>query len=1426
MSSTPMSYSDVSVASGPPQPLSSHASKRFRVHRSGSKKRVTSRPSFAFRRRPESVFSRRGADTPVQIVAPFSEPLPQIPFESFAPRTSSKRWTMGRSKQPELRGCVLRAVPKAARAPTVPSPIAAAPGTPFNYRSSSDPLSHAHVDATMAMSPNDEILSNIGQSPASTSTPSLHPSVSNVPPKKSKKDRKSEGDAGRIGFWKDGRAHWEAKVASMPAVPHPPNTAVAELDSRPIRLETPARELPGGQKNKRPRIQVIIPNDVRNRAPHARPPFVSQAVQHSSAGEIISSRDVSPPLANDMIEVRNSAVSPVARQILTQRQQTVPVYLEKVSEMPGSAVMAKHPSVSSSSGASNSENDDSKSSIYTRSNRTSWTSIDDNLELGLRPNLNLAFSIISPAEAGIFDDASPVGTTTSQPGSPVLATSSLHHLGKDKPLPPEPQAPTIYQTVAKLRSTVSSPTLSAKNSIASRRNSRRAHRVASLPARGLATDNGSVPHSDPPSPTLSEAETALEEHLSCIAEGSIGEWDDVPNTSGLGSSRRPSYASARAPAVPRKSSRRKTRVTSLPVGSSANHIAAQQVRPLSLKTSAASSRSHSAHVQGPRQPLSLTVQIPRADFDKHDPKTNSNASKSRHRHKRNHSRRMPTQRVIAPDAAEVVILGIFERVHSLDDLCSLARVNRGFYRVFKRHELRLLRSALQNECPPAWEHRESSPPYPYEGAERQHAAQFLEVPNLDSALPQPEHTPTSFYRHHMRDTHIITALKALVLTRCQSFLRPETVMALASNSASRAARIDRAFWRIWTFCTIFGYGKGREDDIVGQTDWLRGGPLVHQTSIRATIMTSDSFDASGALLNAPEHFAKGNGPKGLSAEELYDMTEIWTCMGVLVSALEGRTEQAREFGVYEVTDVRGGDIDGEERMLQEWLYYLSTLGLSVILEVAAVSNKADSSAFMIALENGWLNWVPPQHDGSRRTFLKEAVARVYEEKIAAMAVTSPQDDVAEMRQVQRQRMAAHKAEIRTRRRTGDYALVRMSMERPMSDWEGVFNSLDRSDNNGNGNNNIASPQPRRHVSTSSSVMAGAPTPCPPGPSNVPRSHSELIALPPMPELPGLSPVRHQRPEFPFPVAPPQNQLQQQMSERRGASSSGVRGSQQNPLLQTLAHAKQLDYGGPSPTEQHPALRSIPSSSSFLGSESSSRRGSADSGVSPVAAPAAGSSNGRLFSEEAVHPAFRHNVRPPQQHQSSRQQQQQQQHSSNSSISSMSAGSPNMKFHAALPPSYNYQAQRQQQQQQQQQRYYSQLAARYPPYPAGHPPAHPAYPYSPDHQQHQQRHASIASQPLPQQYQQHQHQHQHHRHHSLPISEIDPPLPAHRDRVSTQHPFQQEIAVSDAAAHSSDKAIFRIVEMGFTAEEAKMALRKTDMGDGLRVDRAVELLLSR
>lgn len=64
---------------------------------------------------------------------------------------------------------------------------------------------------------------------------------------------------------------------------------------------------------------------------------------------------------------------------------------------------------------------------------------------------------------------------------------------------------------------------------------------------------------------------------------------------------------------------------------------------------------------------------------------------------------------------------------------------------------------------------------------------------------------------------------------------------------------------------------------------------------------------------------------------------------------------------------------------------------------------------------------------------------------------------------------------------------------------------------------------------------------------------------------------------------------------------------------------------------------------------------------------------------------------------------------------------------------------------------------------------------------------------------------------------------HSKDASMQHARQYEM-LDPQSINSVDRAVFRIVEMGFSPEEAKGALKITDMGDGLRVDRAVEFLL--
>ncbi|KAK5002486.1 hypothetical protein LTR28_011363 [Elasticomyces elasticus] len=66
-------------------------------------------------------------------------------------------------------------------------------------------------------------------------------------------------------------------------------------------------------------------------------------------------------------------------------------------------------------------------------------------------------------------------------------------------------------------------------------------------------------------------------------------------------------------------------------------------------------------------------------------------------------------------------------------------------------------------------------------------------------------------------------------------------------------------------------------------------------------------------------------------------------------------------------------------------------------------------------------------------------------------------------------------------------------------------------------------------------------------------------------------------------------------------------------------------------------------------------------------------------------------------------------------------------------------------------------------------------------------------------------------------------PIVEDRVETFN-WASLPGLNGAAYDTAGMAVEKIVEMGFDARQACEALRMTDMGDGLRVDRAVDLLL--
>ena len=251
--------------------------------------------------------------------------------------------------------------------------------------------------------------------------------------------------------------------------------------------------------------------------------------------------------------------------------------------------------------------------------------------------------------------------------------------------------------------------------------------------------------------------------------------------------------------------------------------------------------------------------------------------------------------LITADAAERVLLHILKSLDNLEDLFAASMVSKGFYRTFKRHELFLLKHAIWRMSPSAWELREMSVPY-------------AELPPGAS-----DYTPHLYFRHYVQDLLTMVELKAMILESCRLFLRQETISGLAGET-QRSPMIDEAFWRVWAFCRIFGCGNNREDDIVGQMDWLKGGRLARQSPDTRTLALTDELARNSVLFNPPAGFAKGNG-KGLTPEELVDMYEIWTCLGVLVRGYHGKRQEAREYGVYDECDVPNGNVVEENKFL-------------------------------------------------------------------------------------------------------------------------------------------------------------------------------------------------------------------------------------------------------------------------------------------------------------------------------------------------------------------------------------------------------------------------------------------------------------------------------------------------------------------------------
>ncbi|KAJ5646338.1 hypothetical protein N7490_002710 [Penicillium lividum] len=395
------------------------------------------------------------------------------------------------------------------------------------------------------------------------------------------------------------------------------------------------------------------------------------------------------------------------------------------------------------------------------------------------------------------------------------------------------------------------------------------------------------------------------------------------------------------------------------------------------------------------------------------------------------------------EIVDSIVEMIMERITSLDDLFNFVLVNKRFYRVFKKRELPIIKSALYQMSRPAWELREMSPPWTTEW-------QLV----LDPYSQVPEYTPSLYLDRYAQDIYTLAQLKSMILMRCAPFMRRDTVRGLAGLDDQRAEEVDNAFWRIWTFCRIFGSGKGRENDLQGQVDWLRGGMRARKNNGSSSSMT-EPFGINNVLFEPPEGFAQGN-YSGLTQRELYDMTEIWTCLGVLVQPLHAKCIEARNVGIFNGIDVPEDDPVREETILEEWTSYVLTLGLSAVLTVSSL-NPMETTAitFERARAVGLTKWELTGGQTTRSSFMKEAVSRVYEDRdrysfslpsgSADSPCELPSNEVT-TRGEDSERRQVFSQEIRVQRREGKNQPGGDSFatERPMSTYSTILHSLEGS----------------------------------------------------------------------------------------------------------------------------------------------------------------------------------------------------------------------------------------------------------------------------------------------------------------------------------------------------------------------------------------------
>jgi hypothetical protein len=1210
-------------------------------------------------RRSLSIFSRKGRDLPSPVALLASStleilPIPKPSIDAVIEEDTAETTQPGR-----------------------PVSVLRSPKTTRQLQRDEIFTSISEIEKEMATSPNEEILKSIGASSALAfeRPASMYPIMSAASTSVTSLSR--EGSLKRRGSGGGVQKRTSAAVAatkknrhSMPATMYIQEIA-ALVPEKPVSTDVASNS----SRSPRPKIQVVIPHGPPKRLPPPVPFLPSEAVElpaisivskpyHArSASEVVSPPTESAQLSAGYV-VSAVELDATTTQIKLHRTQSV--------KRASSPVMSRVQSI--------------KREVSPPMGGTPPGELKSYLQVPIPPqdlshdgSSNDSISGDEETHSAPRSHRSSITSIDSQPEQLAALEKNEEKHGQDEPLEYDiaerSQSTPVLPGLGDLIHLVRTPSIQRKE--------RQIHK------RSLSSGSVFIPRTLPEavnedeerstapkkeSPTLSEAERNLEHHLHSLSPttGSIIEsWleEEIVRT----------FSIKRKPMLPPKSERRISRASSTRTVTS---ITASPVVP-----SDEFFQALAATVQ--EQPL-RNCAIRRSDSVR---SVLSLIAESEY------SEDGDDQLPITSNEAERVIYMILERAQDLSDFFSLARINMGFYRVAKRHELELMLSALRNMSPAAWEFRQES-----ESWEDDDSA-CLDYTMFDAS---------KWYKDYIRDSDIIGNIKLLILEKCQSILRPDTVRTLVSgHKPGRASNVDDALWRIWTFCKVFGGDKERECDIKSQMDWLRGGVEAHKSAIAFLNSEDDSELVNGPeLMLRSEHFGLGNRDDGLTAEELYDVTEMWNCVRAISQGVIGRTEQARQYGVFDDTDVRGGDIDGEEIMLgkfahppsfeqfltltEEWHSHVLTKGLDVAYELSKAATPL--YAFSISRRNNWTKWTPP-NGSSRRRFILEAASRLYEEKISETFNSQPRETVdGERCSVRRRRRESMAEELKLQKKNMLEKAAKGKSSESMSSanepeekivvWEEKMMSRA---------NSVLD-----YLSNHSASSSISSTPALPQLEDF-EKHA-VLQVPASPYMTRDSPVSPMTPTY-----------------RPGDM----------PIPSILVHTPSR------PAPPPPVPKKIPHSISTSPPRlSHTPTPSLDSPSMPITPP------------------------PPQ--------------ILSSPISPTSPRYP--KAEDILPATF-----------------------------AAYATFHQNRPLS-----------GMSFQSLP----------------SSPPTPPPRPLPMtfSSPHASAQHPFQYAMmessntASESSAMLSSDRAVFRIVEMGFTAEEAKGALKITDMGDGLRIDRAIEFLL--